>query len=76
MDRAGLIAGCWAALGGDPAALPGLEVTRREAWLGGPLAVDELAVGAVASALLAAAELAEARGAHGRRSASTPSMSR
>jgi hypothetical protein len=63
MDRAGLTDGCWAALGGDPAALTGLEVTRRDAWLGGGLAVDELAVGAVASALLAAAELADARGA-------------
>src|SRR4051812_14211941 len=58
-----LVAACWAAVGGDDAARRGLEVAGRDAWLGGPLAVDTLAVGAVAAALLAAAELAEARGA-------------
>lgn len=63
MDPSGLTAACWAAVGGTPRALDGLEVTGREAWLGGPLAVDGLAVGAVAAALLAAAELAGARGA-------------
>ena len=52
----------WSALGGDAAALGGLEVSGRDAWLGGPLAVDDLAVGAAGAALLAAAELAEARG--------------
>ena len=49
--------------GGQLPAGRGLEVSGRDAWLGGPLAVDELAVGAVAAALLAAADLAEARGA-------------
>jgi CoA-transferase family III len=57
----GLTVRFWQALGGDPAALADLEIRGRDAWLGGPLAVDELAVGAVAAALLAAAELAEAR---------------
>ena len=42
--------------------LAGVEVSGRGSWLGGPLDVDGLAVGAVAAALLAAAELAEARG--------------
>jgi crotonobetainyl-CoA:carnitine CoA-transferase CaiB-like acyl-CoA transferase len=54
---------CWSALGGEPAMLETLDITRRDAWLGGPLAVDELAVAAVASALIAAAELSSARGA-------------
>src|SRR4051812_5287248 len=58
-----LEAACWAAVGGADSARHGLEVTRRDAWLGGPLAVDALAVAAVAAPLLAAAELAEARGA-------------
>jgi len=40
----------------------GVEVADRDTWLGGPLAVDDLAVGAVTAALAAAAELAEARG--------------
>ena len=53
----------WRAVGGDPEMLGSLSVTRADAWLGGPLAVDELAVGAVAAALMAAAELAHARGA-------------
>jgi hypothetical protein len=48
---------------GDASAARGLEIQRGDAWLGGPLPVDDLAVGAVAAALLAAAELAEARGA-------------
>jgi hypothetical protein len=43
--------------------LQSLSVARADAWLGGPLAVDELAVGAVSCALIAAAELAQARGA-------------
>lgn len=63
MDSSGLTAACWAGVGGDPSALDGLEAGDREAWLGGPLAVDGLAVGAVASALLASADLAAARGA-------------
>jgi hypothetical protein len=53
----------WLAVGGDREVLSSLSVTRADAWLGGPLAVDELAVAAVAAALLAAAELAHARGA-------------
>jgi hypothetical protein len=63
MDASGLTAACWSAVGGDAAALSGLEVTDRDAWLGGPLAVDDLAIGAVSAALLGAAELADARGA-------------
>ena len=39
-----------------------VEVGDRGPWLGGPLDVDGLAVGAVGSALVAAADLAEARG--------------
>jgi hypothetical protein len=42
--------------------LEGVEVAARGPWLGGPLDVDGLAVDAVGTALLAAAELAEARG--------------
>jgi len=42
--------------------LEGVEVAGRGPWLGGPLDVDGLAVGSVGTALLAAAELAEARG--------------
>jgi hypothetical protein len=53
----------WSAVGGDPEMLQSLSVDREDAWLGGPLAVDELAVGSVAAALMAAAELAQARGA-------------
>lgn len=52
----------WSAVGGDPEMLQSLSVDRPEAWLGGPLPVDELAVGSVAAALMAAAELAHARG--------------
>ncbi|MCW3046840.1 MAG: L-carnitine dehydratase/bile acid-inducible protein [Solirubrobacterales bacterium] len=62
-DSSGLTSVCWAAVGGDERALEGLDVVERDAWLGGPLPVDGLAVGATATALLAAAELAEARGA-------------
>jgi len=49
-------------VGGDAGAVEGLEVLSPDAWLGGPLDVDGLAVGAVGAGLLAAAELAEARG--------------
>jgi len=52
----------WSALGGDADSLDRLQVVGAGPWLGGPLAVDELAIGAVASALLAAGELAQARG--------------
>jgi crotonobetainyl-CoA:carnitine CoA-transferase CaiB-like acyl-CoA transferase len=48
---------------GDASAAQGVEIDRRDAWLGGPLPVDDLAVGAIGTALLAAAELVEARGA-------------
>lgn len=61
MAADGLLARCWEAVGGRGAALEELEVARHDRWLGGPLAVDDLAVGAVGAALLAAAELAEAR---------------
>jgi crotonobetainyl-CoA:carnitine CoA-transferase CaiB-like acyl-CoA transferase len=57
-----LIRDCWGWVGGDPAALDRVRVHRRDAWLGGPLRVDDLAVGAVAAALLAATELVEGRG--------------
>ena len=40
----------------------GVELADPGVWLGGPLDVDGLAVDAVGTALLAAAELAEARG--------------
>src|SRR5581483_7839055 len=63
MDAGGLTAAGWSAVRGDGAALSGLEVTDRDAWLGGPLPVDDLAIGAVSAALLGAAELAGARGA-------------
>jgi CoA-transferase family III len=65
-DHAGpssLTESLWRATGGGPELLQSLSLTRADAWLGGPLAVDELAVGAVACALMAAAELATARGA-------------
>ncbi len=54
---------CWAATRADARALDTLEVRDMGAWLGGPLAVDDLAVAATAAALLAAGELAQARGA-------------
>lgn len=57
-----LIDDCWAAVGGDPRALSGVEIRDNELWLGGPLPVDELALAAITVALLAAAELASARG--------------
>jgi len=60
-DVVDLAAECWKASGGDDADLRQLETSAREAWLGGPLPVDDLAVGAVTAALLAAAELAIAR---------------
>jgi crotonobetainyl-CoA:carnitine CoA-transferase CaiB-like acyl-CoA transferase len=42
--------------------LDGVEVSGRGPWFAGPLDVDGLAVDAVGTALLAAADLAEARG--------------
>ena len=51
----------WEAVGGPADALDAFVLSGRDAWLGGPLAVDDLAVGAVAAALLAAGELAVAR---------------
>jgi CoA-transferase family III len=52
----------WAALDGDAEAVTRVNVLGAGPWLGGPLAVDDLAVGAVATALLAASALAAARG--------------
>src|SRR3954452_13185284 len=59
-ERAG--AALWRALGGDPARAGDVEVRGSGRHLPSAFAVDELAVGAVACVLLAAAELAEARG--------------
>jgi crotonobetainyl-CoA:carnitine CoA-transferase CaiB-like acyl-CoA transferase len=53
----------WAALGGDPARAGDLQVLAPGRHLPSVFDVDGLAVGAVGSMLLAAAELAEARGA-------------
>src|ERR1700689_1219175 len=58
-----LLSACWAAMRADARALDGLEGHDTGAWLGGPLAVDALAVAATATTLLAASELAHARGA-------------
>jgi CoA-transferase family III len=63
MFSSSLTESLWNAVGGDPEMLGSLAVTDTDAWLGGPLVVDDLAVGAVAAALMAAAELAQARGA-------------
>jgi crotonobetainyl-CoA:carnitine CoA-transferase CaiB-like acyl-CoA transferase len=52
----------WTALGGDPACGEDLEVRHAGRHLPSRFAVDELAVGAVGAMLLAAAELADARG--------------
>lgn len=53
---------CWLALGGDASRLAELEVRHVGRWLPSAFDVDGLAVGSVGSMLLAAAELAEARG--------------
>jgi hypothetical protein len=53
----------WSALGGDPAAAAALRVDRPGSHLPSPLPVSALAVATAGSALLAAAELAHARGA-------------
>src|SRR3954454_21995244 len=60
-DRAG--AALWSALRGDPARAGDVEVRERGLHLPSRFAVDDLAVGAVAFFLLAAAAFAEARGA-------------
>jgi CoA transferase family III len=52
----------WTALGGDPGRARDVEVNAAGHYLPSASDVDGLAVGAVGSALLAAAELAEARG--------------
>jgi crotonobetainyl-CoA:carnitine CoA-transferase CaiB-like acyl-CoA transferase len=57
------LASLWGALGGDRSRLHDVVVDNRARFLPSGLAVDALAVGAVGAALLAAAELAEARGA-------------
>jgi crotonobetainyl-CoA:carnitine CoA-transferase CaiB-like acyl-CoA transferase len=51
----------WTALGGDPDRAGDVEVHAGARYLASAFDVDGLAVGAVSSALLAAAELAEAR---------------
>jgi hypothetical protein len=58
-----MLAELWAALGGDGPRVGALEVRGDEPILASPLAVDELVVAAVGTTLLAAAELAETRGA-------------
>jgi CoA-transferase family III len=57
-----LASSLWSALGGPAEELERVRVTERGTWLEGALAVDELALGAVSSALLAACELVRARG--------------
>jgi CoA transferase family III len=52
----------WTALGGEPGRVAELEARHRRRYLLSAFDVDGLAVGAVGSALLAAAELAQARG--------------
>jgi hypothetical protein len=52
----------WTALGGDPARTGEVDVRRPGRYLPSAFDVDGLAVGAVGAVLLAAAELAEARG--------------
>jgi CoA-transferase family III len=62
--QGGLLSECWRAVAGEQETLDCLEIIEQDAWLGGVLAVDELALGACSAALMAAAELAGARGAH------------
>ena len=61
MTNDGLARECWSATGGRLEALDRLEILDPGAWLGGPLAVDDLAIATIGTALLAASELAEAR---------------
>jgi CoA-transferase family III len=56
------LAAAWEALGGDPERLANAELRAAGPILPSPLQVGELAVACVSSALLAAAELAHARG--------------
>jgi CoA-transferase family III len=56
------VAAAWESLGGDPGRLANVEVRGAGLILPSPLPVGELAVACVSSALLAAAELAHARG--------------
>ncbi|UTI64770.1 CoA transferase [Paraconexibacter antarcticus] len=69
MSHADLAAEAWAAIGGDPAAATRLTVTGgtgpggRAAPLPGPLPTGALATATVGAMLLAAADLAAARGA-------------
>jgi crotonobetainyl-CoA:carnitine CoA-transferase CaiB-like acyl-CoA transferase len=58
-----LTAELWAALGGDPARAHDVEVSAPARYLPSRFDVDGVAIGSVSAALLAAAELAEARGA-------------
>jgi CoA-transferase family III len=53
----------WSALGGDPARAGDVKIRGRGRHLPSAFAVDDLAVGAVGCVLLAAADLADARGA-------------
>lgn len=62
-DPSGLTAEFWSAVGGDVDGLDSLEISGRDMWLGGPLPVDDLAIAAIATALMAAGGLAAARGA-------------
>jgi hypothetical protein len=56
-----MLAELWTALGGEAARAARLDIGGDEPILGSTLAVAELVTGAVGTALLAAAELAEAR---------------
>lgn len=55
------VAGAWAALGGDPALVPGVHRVVRDGALTSPLPVRELAAACVGACALTAAELAAAR---------------
>lgn len=57
-----MLAHAWGALGGTPAAAAQVELTGGGPYLPSALPVDELACATFATALLAAAELASARG--------------
>jgi hypothetical protein len=65
---ASALTGAWRALAGEDAALAAVAITEPRPILSSPLAVGELAVACVASALAAAGELAQARGAEPPRS--------
>jgi hypothetical protein len=63
MTERGLLERLWAAVGGERARVAGLELRGEMGLPPSPLPAGELLTGAVGAALLAAAELAEARGA-------------